>query len=62
MRVLGFDLVMNLSMGLALGKTLQQPKESPKGFLDYWQQSVWMATTSGALVNTIPRDLRPGLA
>lgn len=60
MRVLGFDLVMNLSMGLALGKTLQQPKESPKGFLDYWQQSVWMATASGALVNTIPRDLRPG--
>ncbi len=60
MRVLGFDLVMNLSMGLALGKTLQQPKESPKGFLDYWQQAVWMATASGALVNTLPRDMRPG--
>ena len=59
-RVLGFDLVMNLSMGLALGKTLQQPKEQPRGFSPYWEQAVWMATACGALVNVIPRDSRPG--
>ncbi len=59
-RVLGFDLVMNLSMGLALGKTLQQPKEQPRGFTPYWEQAVWMATACGALVNVIPRDSRPG--
>jgi len=63
-RVLGFDLVMNLSMGLSLGKTLTLPKEQPVGFTPYWQQSIWLATATGALINTIPRSSRPsfGLA
>ncbi|WP_250656458.1 aminoacyl-tRNA deacylase and HDOD domain-containing protein [Alkalimarinus coralli] len=60
MRVLGFDLVMNLSMGLALGRTLQLPKEQPEGYTPYWQQSMWMATATGALINMIPREHRPG--
>lgn len=60
MRVLGFDLVMNLSMGLALGRTLQLPKEQPEGYEPYWQQSMWMATAAGALVNSIPKEHRPG--
>ncbi|MFD2230826.1 aminoacyl-tRNA deacylase and HDOD domain-containing protein [Alkalimarinus sediminis] len=60
MRVLGFDLVMNLSMGLALGRTLQLPKEQPEGYEPYWQQSMWMATATGALINMIPREHRPG--
>lgn len=59
-RVLGFDLVMNLSMGLALGKTLQLPKEQPEGYTPYWQQAIWMATATGALINVIPREHRPG--
>ncbi|ARU55444.1 YbaK family deacylase [Oleiphilus messinensis] len=58
-RVLGFELVMNLSMGLALGKTLAQPKDEPEGLTPYWHQAVWMATACGALVNLIPRDSRP---
>lgn len=59
MRVLGFELVMNLAMGLALGRTLQQPKDSPDGFLDYWQQAIWMAQ-GAALINTLmPRGQRP---
>ncbi|UZE95904.1 aminoacyl-tRNA deacylase and HDOD domain-containing protein [Alkalimarinus alittae] len=60
MRVLGFDLVMNLSMGLALGRTLMLPKEQPEGYEPYWQQSMWMATATGALINIIPREHRPG--
>lgn len=28
-RVLGFDLVINLALGLALGKTLSLPKDHP---------------------------------
>jgi HD-like signal output (HDOD) protein/prolyl-tRNA editing enzyme YbaK/EbsC (Cys-tRNA(Pro) deacylase) len=59
-RVLGFDLVMNLSMGLALGKTLQLPKDRPEGFTPYWQQSIWLASATSALINAIPRDRRPG--
>jgi HD-like signal output (HDOD) protein/prolyl-tRNA editing enzyme YbaK/EbsC (Cys-tRNA(Pro) deacylase) len=63
-RVLGFDLVLNLSLGLSLGNMLQLPKDSPKGFTPYWLQSVYTATTMEALVNAIPAKKRPtvGLA
>ena len=64
MRVLGFDLVMNLAMGLALGRTLQQPKDAPEGFLDYWHQAIWMAQSAGIITGLMPRGSRPsfGLA
>lgn len=58
-RVLGFDMVLNLSLGLALGKTLDMPKEGPRGAMPYWQQSVYMAATIEALVTAIPREQRP---
>ncbi|MDO3388628.1 HDOD domain-containing protein [Gilvimarinus sp. SDUM040013] len=58
-RVLGFDMVLNLALGLALGKTISLPKDSPNGELAYWQQSVYMAATIEGLVTAIPRDYRP---
>lgn len=60
-RVLGFDLVLNLSLGLALGKTLNLPKDSPKGFTPYWEQSVYAATAVEALVGAIPPKQRPAM-
>ncbi len=59
MRVLGFELVMNLSMGLALGRTLKQPNDAPEGFLDYWQQAIWMAQAAGLVNGLMPRGHRP---
>lgn len=63
-RVLGFDLVLNLALGLSLGRTLQLPREAPRGFTPYWQQAVYAATGVEALVGTIPPKDRPtiGLA
>lgn len=63
-RVLGFDLVLNLSLGLALGKTLKLPKDAAKGFTPYWKQAVYAATAVEALVGAIPPKHRPtmGLA
>ncbi len=63
-RVLGFDLVMNLAMGLALGKTLKVPEDTPEGFVPYWEQAVWTATLAGALSAKVGRKPRPqyGLA
>lgn len=63
-RVLGFDLVMNLAMGLALGKTLKQPEDHPAGFVGYWQQAIWQAQAAGILAGMMPRGERPvfGLA
>lgn len=59
-RVLGFDMVLNLALGLALGKTMRLPTDNPEGSQPYWQQAVFMAATVEGLVTAIPRDQRPG--
>lgn len=59
-RVLGFDMVLNLALGLALGKTLSLPKDGPFGVTPYWRQSVYMAAAMEGLVTAIPRENRPG--
>ncbi|WP_322002250.1 HDOD domain-containing protein [Marinobacter alexandrii] len=63
-RVLGFDLVMNLAMGLSLGRALKQPQDHPEGYVDYWQQAIWQAQSAGVLASMMPRGQRPyfGLA
>jgi HD-like signal output (HDOD) protein/prolyl-tRNA editing enzyme YbaK/EbsC (Cys-tRNA(Pro) deacylase) len=60
-RVLGFDLVLNLTLGLALGKTLTLPKDGPNGYTPFWQQSVFGAATVEALIKAIPAEHRPSL-
>ncbi|ODS24162.1 hypothetical protein AB835_05140 [Candidatus Endobugula sertula] len=59
-RVLGFDMVMNLALGLALGNTLKLPTRCPDGGLSYWQQSVYVAACTESLICCMPRELRPG--
>tara|TARA_R110000824_G_scaffold7583_3_gene34360 strand:+ start:2434 stop:3828 length:1395 start_codon:yes stop_codon:yes gene_type:complete len=63
-RVLGFDMVMNLAMGLSLGRALRQPQDHPDGYVDYWQQAIWQAQSAGVLASMMPRGERPvfGLA
>lgn len=63
-RVLGFDMVLNLALGLALGKTVSLPKDGPHGATSYWRQAVYTAAAMESLVTAIPRDQRPsfGLA
>ncbi len=58
-RVLGFDMVLNLSLGLALGNTLKMPKNGPHGCMPYFQQSVYVAAATESLVTCIPREHRP---
>jgi len=58
-RVLGFDLVMNLSMGLSLGRTLNLPSDKPESYLPYWQKSLWMALGTTALISKIEPAYRP---
>lgn len=60
-RVLGFDLVINLAVGLALGKVLALPKEHPQGATPYWRQAAYCATTMESLVRLIPPSQRPEL-
>ncbi|TXR54356.1 HDOD domain-containing protein [Reinekea thalattae] len=57
-RVLGFDLVMNLAVGLSLGKSIELPP-TRKGEVPYWNTAVYVAETVAALVAIIPREFRP---
>ena len=63
-RVLGFDLVMNLAMGLSLGRALNLPEDHPDGYVSYWQQAIWQAQSASLLTRLMPREKRPasGLA
>jgi len=58
-RVLGFDLVINLALGLALGKTLSLPKDQPQQATPYWQQAIYTAAVIEGLNRAIPRVQRP---
>lgn len=58
-RVLGFDLVINLALGLALGKTLSLPKDQPQQATPYWQQAIYSAAVIEGLTRAIPRAHRP---
>ncbi|WP_156509199.1 HDOD domain-containing protein, partial [Oleiphilus sp. HI0132] len=58
-RVLGFDMVMNLAMGLALGRTLKVPKDEPKGYAPYWQQAMWLALGTTSILSKIDPTYRP---
>lgn len=58
-RVLGFDLVMNLALGLSMGKVLEIPKNGPKHYSDYWFTAVYCASLMEAITEKIPREIRP---
>jgi HD-like signal output (HDOD) protein/prolyl-tRNA editing enzyme YbaK/EbsC (Cys-tRNA(Pro) deacylase) len=60
-RVLGFDLVINLALGLALGRTLVLPKDGPHGVTPFWQQSVFSAVTMEGLVKAMSSEHRPSI-
>lgn len=58
-RVLGFDLVLNLALGLSLGKTLRLPKDHPQGLTPYWHQAIYTASLAQLLAQAIPAQRRP---
>ncbi len=58
-RVLGFDLVLNLALGISVGKSLNVPTDGPLGLQAYWRQSVYCATLSEKLCSFIRGKNRP---
>ena len=63
-RVLGFDLVVNLALGLSLSKTLALPKDQPQYCKPYWQQAIYTAALIEGLTRAMPAKIKPepGLA
>lgn len=63
-RVLGFDLVMNLALGISIGKSLNVPNDGPLGVQAFWRQAIYSASLVEKLCRLIPPKQRPerGLA
>jgi HD-like signal output (HDOD) protein/prolyl-tRNA editing enzyme YbaK/EbsC (Cys-tRNA(Pro) deacylase) len=56
-RVLGFDFVLNLALGITVGKSLRIPAKGPLGLDAFWRHSVYCATLVDKLAGTIPGTL-----
>ncbi|MCS5708050.1 HDOD domain-containing protein [Candidatus Berkiella cookevillensis] len=63
-KVLGFDLVLNLALGLALNRSMKVPLDGPLGLKAYWKFSIYAATLIENLIYEMPKAMRPirGLA
>ncbi len=58
-RVLGFDLVLNLALGISVGKAFNVGNDGPLGLKAYWKQSVYCATLCEKLCGFIREKTRP---
>ena len=63
-RALGFDLVMNLALGLALGKKFALSQQMQDEGITHWKQALYTASLIEGLVRQMPPLARPepGLA
>lgn len=63
-RVLGFDLVINMALGTAMGQMLKVPEDGPRGATPYWLQAVYNASFAEQLCRAMPETEdrpQPGL-
>ncbi len=58
-RVLGYDLVLNLALGLAAGRSFRIPDEGPLGLSRFWQHAVLCAVLVQKIGETLATPLRP---
>lgn len=59
MRVLGFDVVMNLALGITVGRSLRVPREGPLGLKAFWHHAVLCAVLAERLSLRLPASIRP---
>jgi len=63
-RVLGFETVMNMALGLAASRILHNPADGPLGLQAFWQHATFSAALAQTLASYIRRYLpiNPGVA
>lgn len=63
-RVLGFDIVSNLALGIAAGKVFKLAADGPLGLDNFWRHAVYNAAVVQGLTRLLPRALgiKPGTA
>ena len=58
-RVLGYDLVMNIALGIAATRPFKSAPQGPFGLQAYWRHATYNATLSQGLCSAIPSKMRP---
>lgn len=58
-RVLGYDMVLSLSLGLAAGRSFRIPERGPLGLSRFWQHAVISAVLVQKLGAILPESMRP---
>ncbi len=58
-RVLGFDMTMNMALGISVGKSFRNPTDGPLGMDAFWRHSVACATLTQRLAKMMPAKQRP---
>jgi len=58
-RVLGYDMVLNLSLGLAAGRSFRIPDDGPLGLTCFWEHAVCSAVLVQKLGAILSHDIRP---
>lgn len=58
-RVLGYETVLHLSLGYALGRVFKLPEKGPLGQSQFWQHATYSAALVQHLAGAMPRQLRP---
>ena len=58
-RVLGYDMVMNLALGVATAKPFRIPQHGPLGLAAFWRHAAYSAALMQALGRSMPEPIRP---
>jgi len=58
-RVLGFDMVMDMALGISMGKAFKNPVEGPLGLNAFWRHATYSAALVQKLGNSISGFHRP---
>ncbi len=63
-RVLGYDMVINMALGISVGRAFRTPPDGPLGMSSFWRHSVACATLTQRLAKLMPaaRRPKPGMA
>ena len=58
-RVLGYDMVMNISLGVAAARPFKVVPDGPLGLNAFWRNATYSAALTQALCRAMPRAQRP---
>lgn len=58
-RVLGYDMVMNLALGVATARPFRIPQHGPLGLAAFWRHAAYSAALMQALGRAMPEPIRP---